>query len=327
MRLTHVRLGFILAITAFAVAQVFSTAIAQAFPSRPVRIVVPFAPGGATDIVTRVVAQKLNESWGQTVVVDNRAGAGGNIGADIVAKATPDGYTLLMTSGSIVTANPHMFRKLPYSPEKDLIAVTNVASGPQIVAVNPSFPAKTLKDFIAIAKAKPRSMSYGSAGVATQTHLAAENFLYTAGIDVVHVPYKGEGPALTDLVGGQIQLVTPNLAAAIGVVQQGKLRALAVTSRERVRQLPDVPAAAETLPGFENLGWFGLVAPAGTPRAVVDKVYQDTGKVLQNPDIRTRFEQLGMVAVGNTPADFAKAIREEYVRWAKVIKERKLQVE
>ena len=327
MRLTHVRLGFILAVTAFAVGQVFSTAIAQAFPSRPVRIVVPFAPGGATDIVTRVVAQKLNESWGQTVVVDNRAGAGGNIGADIVAKATPDGYTLLMTSGSIVTANPHMFRKLPYSPEKDLIAVTNVASGPQIVAVNPSFPAKTLKDFIAIAKAKPRSMSYGSAGVATQTHLAAENFLYTAGIDVVHVPYKGEGPALTDLVGGQIQMVTPNLSAAIGFVQQGKLRALAVTSRERVRQLPDVPAAAETLPGFENLGWFGLVAPAGTPRAVVDKVYQDTGKVLQNPDIRTRFEQLGMVAVGNTPADFAKAIREEYVRWAKVIKERKLQVE
>jgi tripartite-type tricarboxylate transporter receptor subunit TctC len=327
MQFAHVQLGVIVILTALAVPQAFPTASAQTFPSRPVRIVVPFAPGGATDIVTRVVSQKLNESWGQTVVVDNRAGAGGNIGADIVAKATPDGYTLLMTSGSIVTANPHMFRKLPYSPEKDLVAVTNVASGPQIVAVNPSFPAKTLKDFIAIAKAKPRSMSYGSAGVATQTHLAAENFLYTAGIDVVHVPYKGEGPALTDLVGGQIQMVTPNLSAAIGFVQQGKLRALAVTSKERVRQLPDVPAAAETLPGFENLGWFGLVAPAGTPRTVIDKVYQDTAKVLQSPDIRTRFEQLGMVAVGNTPADFAKAIREEYVRWAKVIKERKLQVE
>jgi tripartite-type tricarboxylate transporter receptor subunit TctC len=327
MRFAHVRFVFTLAVAAFAATQAFSTAAAQTFPSRPVRIVVPFAPGGATDIVTRVVAQKLNESWNQTVVVDNRAGAGGNIGADIVAKATPDGYTLLMTSGSIVTANPHMFRKLPYSPEKDLVAITNVASGPQIVAVNPSFPAKTLKDFIAIAKAKPRSMSYGSAGVATQTHLAAENFLYTAGIDVVHVPYKGEGPALTDLVGGQIQMVTPNLSAAIGFVQQGKLRALAVTSKERVRQLPDVPAAAETLPGFENLGWFGLVAPAGTPRGVMDRIYQDTAKVLQSPDIRTRFEQLGMVAVGNTPADFTKAIREEYVRWAKVIKERKLQVE
>ena len=300
---------------------------AQTYPSRPVRIVVPFAPGGATDIVTRVVGQKLGEAWGQTVVVDNRGGAGGNIGADIVAKASPDGYTLLMTSGSIVTANPYIFRKLPYSPEKDLVAITNVASGPQIIAVNPSFVAKTLKELIAAAKAKPRSLSYGSAGVATQTHLAAENFLYTAGIDLIHVPYKGEGPALTDLMGGQIQMVVANLSAAIGFVQQGKLRGLAVTSRERVRQLPDVPAAAETLPGFENLGWFGFVAPAGTPKAVIDKVHQDAVKVLQSPDIRTRFEQLGMVPVGNAPADFAKAIAQESLRWAKVINERKLQVE
>ena len=297
------------------------------YPSRPVRMVVPFAPGGATDIVTRIVGQKLGEMWGQTAVVDNRGGAGGNIGADIVAKAPPDGYTLLMTSGSIVTANPYMFKKLPYSPERDLVAITNVASGPQIVAVQPGFAAKTLKDFIALAKAKPRSLSYGSAGVATQTHLAAENFLYTAGIDVTHVPYKGEGPALTDLVGGQIQMVTPNLSAAIGFVQQGRLRALAVTSKERNRQLPDVPAAAETLPGFENLGWFGFVAPTGTPKAVIDKVYQDTAKVLQTAEVRTRFEQLGMVPVGNAPADFAKAIKEESVRWAKVIKERKLQID
>jgi tripartite-type tricarboxylate transporter receptor subunit TctC len=300
---------------------------AQTYPSRPVRIVVPFAPGGATDIVTRVVGQKLGEAWGQTVVVDNRGGAGGNIGADIVAKASPDGYTLLMTSGSIVTANPYIFRRLPYSPEKDLVAITNVASGPQIIAVNPSFAAKTLKELIAAAKAKPRSLSYGSAGVATQTHLAAENFLYTAGIDLIHVPYKGEGPALTDLLGGQIQMVVANLSAAIGFVQQGKLRGLAVTSRERVRQLPDVPAAAETLPGFENLGWFGFVAPAGTPKAVIDKVHQDTVKVLQSSDIRTRFEQLGMVPVGNAPANFAKAIAQESLRWAKVINERKLQVE
>jgi tripartite-type tricarboxylate transporter receptor subunit TctC len=317
----------ILGVAASAAAQSASTGSGQAYPTRPVRVVVPFAPGGATDIVTRVVAQKLNELWGQTLVVDNRAGAGGNIGGDIVAKAPPDGYTLLMTSGSIVTANPYMFRKLPYSPEKDLVAITNVASGPQIVAVHPSFAAKTLKDFIAVAKAKPRSMSYGSAGIATQTHLAAENLLYTAGIDVIHVPYKGEGPALSDLVGGQIQMVTPNLSAAIGFVQQGKLRALAVTSKERVRQLPDVPAAAETLPGFENLGWFGFVAPAGTPKAVIDKIYQDTVKVLQSADIRTRFEQLGMVPVGNSPADFAKAIKEESLRWAKVIRERKLQIE
>jgi tripartite-type tricarboxylate transporter receptor subunit TctC len=313
----------VLAVTLLAVPPAWS----QSYPARPVRVVVPFAPGGATDIVTRIVGQKLSEAWGQTVVVDNRAGAGGNIGGDIVAKAPADGYTLLMTSGSIVTANPYIFKKLPYSPENDLVAVTNVASGPQVIVVNPSFAAKTLKDFIAVAKAKPRSFSYGSAGIATQTHLAAENFLYTAGIDVSHVPYKGEGPALTDLLGGQIQMVTPNLSAAIGFVQQGKLRALAVTSKERVRQLPDVPAAAETLPGFENLGWFGFVAPVGTPKAVIDKVYQDTAKVLQGADIRTRFEQLGMVPVGNAPADFAKAIKVESVTWAKVIKERKLQVE
>ncbi len=304
-----------------------ATASAQPFPNRPVRVVVPFAPGGATDIVTRVVAQKLSEGWGQSVVVDNRAGAGGNIGADITAKAAPDGYTLLMTSGSIVTANPHMYKKMPFNPEKDLIAVTNVASGPQIIAVNPSFAAKTLKDFIAAAKAKPRALTFGSAGIGTQTHLAAENFLYTAGIDMVHVPYKGEGPALIDLVGGQIHMLTPNLSAEINFVQSGKLRALAVTSRERSRQLPDVPTAADTLPGFENLGWFGFMAPAGTPKAVVDKVHQDTVKALQHPDTRTRFEQLGMAPVGNAPDAFAKAIREESVRWGTIIRERKLQVE
>lgn len=304
-----------------------AAASAQTYPNRPVRVVVPFAPGGATDIVTRVIAAKLSEAWGQTVVVDNRAGAGGNIGADITAKAAPDGYTILMTSGSIVTANQHMYRKMPFNAEKDLMAVTNVASGPQIIAVTPSSAAKTLKDFIAAAKAKPRGFTFGSAGIGTQTHLAAENFIYTAGLDLVHVPYKGEGPALVDLMGGQIHMATPNLAAAISFVQSGKLRAIAVTSRERARQIPDVPTVAETLPGFENLGWFGFMAPAGTPKAVIDKLQQDTVKALQQADTRARFEQLGMVPVGNAPDAFAKAIREESARWAVVIRERKLQVD
>ena len=302
-------------------------ASAQNYPARPVRVVVPFSPGGATDIVTRIVAQRLTEVWGQTVVVDNRAGAAGNIGGDIVAKAVPDGYTLLMTSGSIVTANRHMYRKMPFNPDTDLVAITNVASGPQIVAVNASFPAKSLKDFIAMAKAKPKTMNFGSAGVGTQTHLAAENFVTAAGIDVTHVPYKGEGPAIADLVAGQIHFVTPNLSAAIGFVKQGKLRALGVTSKERSKQVPDVPAVAETLPGFENLGWFGLVAPKGTPRAVIDKVYNDTAKVLQAAEVRTRFEQIGMQPVANTPAAFAQAIKEESVRWAKIIKARNLYVD
>jgi len=299
---------------------------AQTYPAKPVRIIVPFAPGGATDIVTRILAQKLTETWGQQVLADNRAGAGGNIGAEIAAKAPPDGYTLFMTSGSIVTANQYMYKKLPWNPEKDLVAITNVASGPQIVAVNPSFPAKNIKDMIAIAKAKPGAITFGSAGVGTQTHLAAESFLFAAGINAVHIPYRGEGPAIVDLVAGQIIFATPNLSAAIGFVQQGRLRALGVTSKQRSSQLKDVPAIAETLPGFENLGWFGLMAPTGTPPAVIDKVYRDTAKALEAADMRKRFEDLGMAPVGNAPADFARAIREESERWANVIRARKLEV-
>jgi len=298
----------------------------QDYPVRPVRIIVPFSPGGATDIVTRIVAQRLTETWGQSIVVDNRAGAGGNIGAEVASKATPDGYTLFMPSGSVVTANKYMYRKLNWNPDKDFVAITNCASGPQIVAVNSGFAAKSIKELIAMAKAKPGSINFGSAGIGTQTHLAAENFAYTAGIDVIHIPYKGEGPALVDLVAGQINFLTPNLSAAIGFVRQGKLRALGVTSRQRNAQLPDVPAVAETLRGFENLGWFGLVAPAGTPQAVITKVQRDVVAVLKSPDVRKRFEDLGMVPVGNTPAEFAKAMLAESGHWARVIRERKLQL-
>lgn len=312
-----------------AAAALFAASAASAadvYPNRPVRIIVPFAPGGATDIVTRVVSQKLTETWGQTIVVDNRAGAGGNIGADLAAKAPADGYTLFMTSGSIVTANPHMYKKLSYNAGKDLVAVTNVASGPQAIVVNPSFPAKTVKDLINMAKAKPKAITFGSAGVGTQTHLAGENFIFSAGIDVVHIPYKGEAPAVSDLIGGQIQFVTPNLSAAIAFVRSGKLRALAVTSKSRSKQLPDVPAVAETLPGFENLGWFGFMVPTGTPKSTIAKIHKDTVAALGDAAIAKRFEDLGMVPVGNASEEFAKAIKEESVRWAKIIAERKLQV-
>ncbi len=303
-----------------------TTIAAQGFPTKPVRIIVPFSAGGATDIVTRVVAQKLTDIWGQTIVVDNRAGAGGNIGADLAAKAPADGYTMFMTSGSIVTANPHMYRKLPYDAARDLVAVTNVASGPQAIVVNPSFAGKTVKDLIDMAKAKPDSVTFGSAGIGTQTHLAGENFIASAGLNVRHIPYKGEAPAIADLLGGQIQFVTPNLSAAIVHVRAKRLRALGVTSPTRAKQLPDVPAVAETLPGFENLGWFGFMVPAGTPQAVVAKIHRDTVAALKDAEIAKRFDDLGMVPVGNSPADFAKAIKEESARWAKVIKERNLQV-
>jgi len=299
-------------------------ALAQPYPAKAVRLIVPFPAGGATDVVARLLAQKLSEAWAQAVVVENRTGAGGNIGAEAAAHSPPDGYTLFMTSGSIVTANPHMYKSLPYDPAKDLVAITNVATGPQVIAVGASQPARDLKEFIAYAKANPGKVNLGSAGIGTQTHLAAENFAYAAGIDLTHVPYKGEGPAMTDLMGGQIQVVTPNLGAAIGLVQQGKIRALAVTSPHRNPQLPDVPTVAETIPGFENAGWFGLMAPAGTPREVIDRVQKDSAKILLSDEFRAKLALQGMVPVANTPGEFAAAIRDESARWAKVIKERNL---
>jgi tripartite-type tricarboxylate transporter receptor subunit TctC len=315
-------------ISVFAVVALTSAAsYAQQYPNRPVRIIVPFAPGGATDIVTRLIAQKFNEGWGQTIVVDNRGGAGGNIGAELAAKSAPDGYTLFMTSGSIVTANQHIYKKMPFDAEKDLVAITGTASGPQLIAVHPSLPAKSLKDFIALAKAKPKSFTFGSAGFSTQTHLSGENFMHAAGIDAVHIPYKGEGPALVDLVSGQLIFATPNMAAAIGFVTQGKLRALAVTSKERVKQLPDVQAVAETIPGFENIGWFGLMAPAGTPAAVVRKVHEDTTKILQTPDFIARLAQLGMVPYVKDPQTFAQTIKTETAMWARIVKARNLVVQ
>ena len=311
---------------AFLLALACSGAFAQGYPAKAVKIIVPFPPGGATDIVTRIVAQKLSEAWGQAVIVENRGGAGGNIGADVVAKAAPDGYTLLMTSGSIVTANQYIYKKMSFDPAKDLLPITNVASGPQVIVVNPAFPAKTLKELIDMARAKPGVLNYGHAGIGSQTHLAAENFLYAAKLDITSIPYKGEAPAMTDLVANQINMVVANIAGAIGFVNHGTLRALAVTGKQRSPQLPDVPTVAETIPGFENIGWFGLMAPAGTPKAIIDKVYRDTAKILDSAELRARFYVLGMAPVGNSPADFTKAIHEESARWAKVVRERKIVV-
>lgn len=305
---------------------VTTMAWSQSYPGKPVRVIVPFSPGGGTDIVARIVAQKLTDAWGQSVVVDNRAGAGGNIGGDLAAKAPPDGYTLFMTSGSIVTANQHLYKKMPFNPEKDFAAVTNVASGPQVLVVHPSLPVKNVKELIALAKARPKAINFGSAGFGTQNHLVAEDFIHASGIDVVHIPYKGAA-AIADLVAGQIQFAMPVLPTAIALVKQGKLRALAVTSKDRSRQLPEVPAAGETLKGFENLAWFGFVVPSATPPAIIDKIYQDTARVLQSDDVRSRFEQLGMAPVGNGPAEFAQAIKAESARWATIIRERKLRVD
>jgi tripartite-type tricarboxylate transporter receptor subunit TctC len=317
-----------LAATAVAAALLGAPAQAQdAWPSRSVRIVVPFSAGGTTDVVARALAKDLGELWGQSVVVDNRAGAGGNIGAEAVAKSPADGYTILMTSGSIFTVNPHIYAKLPFDPVKDFIAVTNVASGPQLVAVHPGVPAKSLKEFVALAKAKPGTLNFGSAGIGSQTHMAAENFVDAAGINATHVPYKGEAPAYADLIAGQIQFMVGNLAPGVPHVGAGTIRALAVTSATRSPILPDVPTVAEAaLPGFENAGWFGFMLPAGTPQAIVNKLQSDTAKVLATKEMKDRLAVHGMAPVGNKPAEFADAIGEESKRWAQVVKSRNLKV-
>ena len=299
---------------------------AQTYPAKPVRMLIPFAPGGATDIAGRMLAQKLTDTWGQTVVVENRGGAAGNIAAAEIAKSAPDGYTLFFTSGSVVTANEHIYLGAPFKPERDFAAITNVVRGPQVVVVPANSPYQTLGALIEAARAKPGGLNYGHAGVGSQTHLAAENFLYTAKLDVQHIPYKGEGPAVAELVAGQTTMATPNLAAAINFINAGKLRALAVTSRERASQLPNTPTVAETLPGFENYGWFGLVAPTGTPKPIIDKIHRDTVKVLEASELRDRFALQGMTVVANAPDEFELAMRAERVMWAKIVAERKISV-
>ena len=303
-----------------------AAAQAQAWPTKPVKFIVPFPPGGATDISARMIGQKLGEMWGQTVVVENRGGAGGGVGASEAARAAPDGYTLFFPSGSVVTANQHIYAKMSYDPEKDFIPVTNVVSGPQVLVVNSSAPFKTVKDLVDAGKANPGKFTFGHAGIGSQTHLAAENFVNSAKFDAVSVPYKGEGPSLIGLVGGETTFLVTNLAAALSHVTGGKLRALGVTSKTEAPQLPGVPPIANTLRGFENAGWFGIVAPTGTPKEIVDKVYRDTRTALESTEMKARFFAQGMAPVGNTPDDFGRAMKAETVMWAKIVRERNISV-
>ncbi len=299
---------------------------AQAWPSKPVKFIVPFPPGGATDISARLLGQKLSETWGQTVVIENRGGAGGGVGAAEAARAAPDGYTLFFPSGSVVTANQHIYAKMAYNPEKDFIPVTNVVSGPQVLVVPANSPHKSVKDVIDAARAQPGKLTFGHAGIGSQTHLAGENFVNSAKIDAVAVPYKGEGPALTGLVGGDTSFAVTNVAATIGHINSGRLRALGVTSKTEFPLLPGIAPIARTLPGFENTGWFGIVAPTGTPKEIVDKVYQDTKRALESTELKARFYVQGLAPVGNTPAEMGRAMTEESALWARVVKERKISV-
>jgi tripartite-type tricarboxylate transporter receptor subunit TctC len=322
------RIGKFLAIlAAAAVAWAPGWASAQAWPSKPVKIVVPFAAGGATDVVARLLAQKLSEAWGQTVIVENRAGAGGNIGADVVAKSPPDGYTLLMTSGSIVTANQHIYKQMSFDPAKDLVPITNVASGPQVIAINPNVPVKDLKELIAYAKANPGKLNYGSAGTGSATHLNMAWFVSMAGLDIVHVPYKGSTQARQDALAGQVQLVMDGLLPLQPLIKDGRLKALAITSSKRAQSNPEIPTIGEVVPGYATDTWYGILAPAGTPKDVVAKLNAAAVKALASPAVRDRLQKLGAEPVGNSPAEFRALLEKEQKTWARVVKDSGAKVE
>ena len=300
---------------------------AQSWPDKPIKLIIPFAAGGTTDILGRILAQQMTTVIGQNVIVENKGGAGGNIGAEVVANSPPNGYTLLLASGSMMTVNPFLYKKLPLNYATDLTYVSAVAGGPMLVSVNPNLPVNNLKELIALAKTK--ELTFGSAGIGSQVHMAGENFIYSAGIAATHVPYKGEAPALNDLVSGQIDFMVGNLPAAAGFAKAGRIKALAITSSKRVAQLPDVPTVAEAaIPGFVNMGWFMLAAPSGTPKAIQEKIYAATQKALVSEAMRKSLEINGLTAILNTPKEQLDVqIKNETANWEKVIKARNIQAQ
>jgi len=298
-----------------------SLARAQAYPAKTIRLVVPFPPGGPTDVLARIVAAKLPETIGQQVVLDNKPGASGLIGADIVAKAAPDGYTLL-SNASIHVINPSLYPKSPFDAIADFVPVTQLATVPLILVVNNELPVRSVKELIAYAKANPGKLNFGSSGNAAAPHLAGESFKIVTGAAMQHVPYKGSAPALTDLIGGQVQLMFDSMPSAMPHVKAGKVRPIAVTTAKRVAAVPDLPTIAEAgVPGYDISTWYGVWAPKGTPRDIVIKMQQDIAKVLQQADTRERYAGLGAEPVGNTPDEFAAYCKSELAKWARVVKE------
>ena len=296
-------------------------ASAQSFPSRPAKLVVPFPPGGPLDTTGRAIAQKLTEAWGQSVVVENKPGAGGNIGADLVAKSPPDGYTVVMGALSTHAVNPSLYPKMPYDAQKDFAPITLVAITPNVLVVNPALPVHSVKELVAYAKAHPGKLSFGSGSNGSAGHLAGELFKVDAGVDMVHIPYKGAAPAMQALLAGDTQLMFDNLASAMAQVKAGKLRALAVTTAQRSKLAPDLPTMAEAgVPGFDISTWFGLLAPAGTPPEVVAKWNADVTKILSAPDMRERLAAQGAEAAPDSPAEFTRFIASELAKYARIVK-------
>lgn len=306
-----------------------STAVhAQNYPTRPVRLIVPFAPGGTTDVIARIIGQKLTDTLGQQVVIDNRPGANGNIGTELAAKSAADGYTLVMSFDGTMAINPVVYKKLPFDPQKDLAPVVTVAQVPLIIVVQPALGAGSVREFIALAKSTPGRINYSSAGHGSTGHLTGEFLKIRAGIDMTHVAYKGGGQALTDLLGGQIQMLITALPTVEPFIRQGRLKALAFTSAKRVPGLPEVPTLDESgLAGFDISSWYGILAPTGTPQAVIRRLNGDIVKILAQKDVRDRFTALGTELVGDTPEQFSKAIKADTVRWAKVVKDANIKFE
>ncbi|MBI5907610.1 MAG: tripartite tricarboxylate transporter substrate binding protein [Burkholderiales bacterium] len=293
-----------------------------AYPNRPVKILVGFPPGQATDVVAREIAQKLSEAMGQQFVVDNRAGAGGIIGTDLVAKAPADGYTLLMSSSGPLAVNPSLYRKLPYNVEKDFAPITLAALVPLFVVANPSFPPNTVGELVAYAKANPGKISYASGGNGVTNHLAMEMFKSVAGVYMTHIPYRGGPPAVTDLIAGQVSVMFETGPGALPHVRSGKLKALAVGSAARSSAAPSLPTVAESgLPGFDAVAWIGLVAPRGTPPAIITRLNAEVTRILKLPEIKDRFQALGAEPAGNTPEQFAAYIQSETIKWGKAVKD------
>ena len=294
---------------------------ASTYPERPLRIIVTFPPGGPTDIIARSVGQKLGEAWHQPVVVDNRAGAGGNIGTDLAAKAAPDGYTLLLSNFGPLAISPFVYSKLPYDPLRDLTPITLAATSWFFLVVNPSLPITSVKELIATAKAKPGQLAFASAGNASPSHLAAALFQSSAGVRLIHVPYKGGAPSVSAVIGGEVQIAIESPPPIVPQVKAGKLRALGAARANRSPLLPDVPTISEAgLPGFEVGSWYGFHAPAGTPKAIIDKLHAEMVKAMGTQELRERFANVGAETIANTPAQYGAFVESELKKWGKVIR-------
>ncbi len=296
-------------------------AAAQSYPNRPIRFIVPFAPGGSTDTLARTLGQKLSEALGQQLVVDNRSGANGNIGTEMVARAVPDGYTILLGYIANLAIGPSLYEKLPFDPVRDFAPITQLAASPNIFVAHPSLPAKAFKGFIAYAKANPQKINFASAAVASPGHLAGELLNAAAGIQMQHVPYKGSGQAVIDLLAGNVQVMFSGMSSVMPHIKAGKLQPLAVTGSRRSSAVPDLPTIAESgFPGFEATAWYGVLAPAGTPKPIINRLHGEIVKALALPDVKERLGNVGFELVGSTPEAFGAYIKTETTKWAKVVK-------